>query len=76
MIIITVDGEYVLAIESKEISNNQETSTDEIPQLGIGIYSNSKYTVMTYESIFETLWTKADIKNIIDITEGKSMEKT
>ena len=62
VIIITVDGEYTLAIESKEISNKHESNHEELPQLGIAIYSNSKYTVMTYESIFETLWTKAAIE--------------
>jgi hypothetical protein len=63
VIIITVDGEYVLAIESKEISNNHEPKVDEPSQLGTAIYSNSKYTVMTYDSISETLWTKAEMKN-------------
>jgi hypothetical protein len=62
VIIITTDGEYVIAIESRQISNKGEYNMDEIPQLAIAIYSNSKYTVMTYESIFETLWTKAEIK--------------
>lgn len=74
VIIITVDGEYVIAIESKEISNKHESSLGELSQFGIAIYSNSKYTVMTYESIFETLWTKAEITNTKDDTQRRSTE--
>jgi hypothetical protein len=76
VIILTVDGEYVIAIESKEISNKDESNMDEDDQLDIAIYSNSKYTVMTYESIFETLWTKAEIKNTKDATETRSMKES
>lgn len=32
---------------------------------------NSKYTVMTFESVFETIWTKAEITNTKDMTESK-----
>lgn len=49
---------------------------DEDAQLDIAIYSNSKYTVMTCESIFETLWTKAEIKNTKDATETRSMKES
>lgn len=76
VIIIIVDGEYVLAIESKEISNLDESDVGDLAQLGVAIYSNSKYTIMTYESVFETLWTKAEIKNANDITEKRSVEET
>ena len=37
---------------------------DENSDTGIAIYSNSEYTVMSYDTIFETLWTKAEIKNL------------
>jgi len=72
--IIIVDGEYVLAIEPKEISNNYESSKDDLAQLSIAIYSNSKYTVMTYESISETLWTKAEMTNTRDDIERRSVQ--
>ena len=60
--IITIDDEYVLAIGSKDISNNG----DEINENALAIYSNSKYTVMIYGTILEALWTKTD-KRIIYI---------
>jgi hypothetical protein len=54
-----------LAIESKDISNNLiDNMYDENSDTGIAIYSNSEYTVMSYDTIFETLWTKAEIKNL------------
>lgn len=74
VIIITVDGDYVIAIESKEISNKHDSNLEEHTQLGIALYSNSKYTVMTYESILETLWTKAEITDTKDNTERRSTE--
>jgi hypothetical protein len=73
-IIMIVDGEYALAIEPKEISNNYESSKDDLAQLNIAIYSNSKYTVMTYESISETLWTKAEMTNARDDIERRSIQ--
>ncbi|MGN6558977.1 MAG: hypothetical protein ACTHJ2_00465, partial [Candidatus Nitrosocosmicus sp.] len=63
IIIITIDGEYTLAIESKEIGNF-DYETIGVTQSGIAIYSNSKYTIMTYDSLFETLWTKSEIKEV------------
>jgi hypothetical protein len=67
MIIIIVDSDYALAIESREFSNSFESNINDF-DLSFAIYSNSKYTVMTYESIFETLWTKSDLKNSNDRT--------
>ena len=65
VIIIIIDSEYVLAIESKDISNNlTDNMYDENSDTGIAIYSNSEYTVMSYDTIFETLWTKTEIKNL------------
>ncbi len=63
VIIIIIDNEYVLAIESKDISNNSDDNNDENNDTGITIYSNSKYTVMSYISISETLWTRAASNN-------------
>ena len=65
VIIIIIDSEYVLAIESKDISNNLiDNMYYENSDTGIAIYSNSEYTVMSYDTILETLWTKAEIKNL------------
>ena len=35
----------------------------EVDDVNMAIYSNSEYTVMSYDSIFENLWTKAEMKN-------------
>ncbi len=62
VIIIIIDSEYVLAIESKDVSNNFD-GIDESNDTGIAIYSNSKYTVMSYDSISESFWMRAELEN-------------
>lgn len=62
VIIIIIGSEYVLAIESKDVSNNFD-GIDESNDTGIAIYSNSKYTVMSYDSICESFWMRAELKN-------------
>ncbi len=63
VIIIIIDSGYVLAIESKYISfDSNDNFNDENSDTWIAIYSNIKYTVMSCDSIFETLWTKGEIK--------------
>jgi hypothetical protein len=54
VIIIIIDSEYVLAIESKDISNNLiDNMYDENSDTGIAIYSNNEYTVMSYDTILK-----------------------
>lgn len=58
-----MDSEYVLAIESKYISNDpNDNFNDENSDTWIAIYSDTKYAVISCDSIFETLWTKSEIK--------------
>jgi two-component system, OmpR family, sensor histidine kinase VicK len=54
--LIIVDKQVSLAIELKD-----DTKTDISDALGLATYSNSKSTVLSYESIFETLWVKSEL---------------
>jgi hypothetical protein len=61
VLIIITDKEYALAVELKDNQIGQGND-DENNEMGLAIYSNSKYTVLSYDSIFETLWIKAEMK--------------
>ena len=61
-IIIIIDGEYVLAVDSKDISVYYD-NFDEVDDVNMAIYSNSEYTVMSYDSIFENLWARSEFNN-------------
>jgi two-component system, OmpR family, sensor histidine kinase VicK len=54
--ILIVDRKYSLAIELKD--DTQQTS---IEAVGLATYSNSQSTVLSYVSIFESLWTQTDL---------------
>ena len=49
-------------MDSKDIPVDHD-NFDEVDDVNMAIYSNSEYTVMSYDSIFENLWTKAEMKN-------------
>ena len=51
-----VDKKYSLAIELKD--DKKRTS---IEAIGLATYSNSQSTVLSYASIFESLWTQSDL---------------
>ncbi len=72
-IIIITDGEYALAVDSKDISVGNDNFA-EVDDVNIAIYSNSEYPVMSYDSIFENLWTKAEIKNAENLNSEKSLK--
>ncbi len=42
-----------------ELKNDSKETTDEA--LGLSMYSNSESTVLSYASIFETLWIQSGI---------------
>jgi two-component system, OmpR family, sensor histidine kinase VicK len=54
--IIIVDRKYSLAIELKD-----DTKQKPIEAIGLATYSNSQSTVLSYVSIFESLWTQTEL---------------
>ena len=57
---VIVDKELCLTAEVKD-DDNEHDSTIEV--LGLATYSNSDSTVLSYASIFETLWIQAELKD-------------
>jgi signal transduction histidine kinase len=54
--ILIVDRKYSLAIELKD-----DTKQASIEAIGLATYSNSQSTVLSYVSIFESLWTQTEL---------------
>ena len=54
--ILIVDSKYSLAVELRD--DNKDTSDK---AMGLASYSNSKSTVSSYVSLFESLWTQLDL---------------
>lgn len=54
------DTKLSLAIE---VNNDSAKTTSEA--IGLATHSNSESTVLTYISIFETLWVQANVKSPI-----------
>jgi signal transduction histidine kinase len=54
--IIIVDRKYSLTIELKD-----DTKQESIEAIGLATYSNSQSTVLSYVSIFESLWTQTEL---------------
>ncbi|MGA9153944.1 MAG: HAMP domain-containing sensor histidine kinase, partial [Candidatus Nitrosopolaris sp.] len=54
--ILIVDRKYSLAIELKD-----DTKQTSVEAIGLATYSNSQSTVLSYVSIFESLWTQTDL---------------
>jgi signal transduction histidine kinase len=54
--LLIVDRKYSLAVEVKD--DTKETTFEAI---GLATYSNSKATVLSYASIFESLWNQAEL---------------
>lgn len=54
--IAIVDRKYCLSAELRD-----DTKESSLETIGFGSYSNSKSTVLSYVSIFETLWIQADL---------------
>jgi hypothetical protein len=58
---VVVDEELCLTAEVKDTEDDID-STVEV--LGLATYSNSESIVLSYASIFETLWIQAELKKI------------
>jgi two-component system, OmpR family, sensor histidine kinase VicK len=66
--ILIADRKYSLTVEVKD--DTKETS---IEAMGLATYSNSKATVISYASIFESLWTHVELYQKLKVHE--KMEK-
>ncbi|MGB6594984.1 MAG: hypothetical protein WBE68_26070 [Candidatus Nitrosopolaris sp.] len=53
---LIVDRKYSLTIELKD-----DTKQESIEAIGLATYSNSQSTVLSYVSIFESLWTQTEL---------------
>ena len=67
--ILISDRQYSLAVEVKD--DTKETS---IEAMGLATYSNSKATVMSYASIFESLWTHVELYQQLKVHEKMERE--
>jgi signal transduction histidine kinase len=57
---LVVDRKYSLIMELKDDSK-ENIKTARVPAIGWSTYSNSQATVLTYVSIFETLWRQTEL---------------
>ncbi len=62
MTILIVDRMYSLVIELKD-----DTVEDTEQAIGLATYSNSKPTVLSYVSIFDTLWKQSELREELEI---------
>ena len=58
--ILIVDSKVLLVEELKAYNNNNNNNSNEA--VSLATYSNSESTVLTYISIFETLWAQTESK--------------
>ena len=66
VIVLIVDRKYSLSIEFKD-----DTKDSVYEAIGLATYSNSKSTVISYISIFESLWKQVElIERITKLSEG------
>jgi two-component system, OmpR family, sensor histidine kinase VicK len=63
--ILIVDRKYSLAVELKD-----DTKQTPIEAIGLATYSNSQSTVLSYVSIFESLWTQMELYQKLKESEG------
>ncbi|MGA7370598.1 MAG: HAMP domain-containing sensor histidine kinase [Nitrososphaeraceae archaeon] len=62
MTILVVDRRYSLVVELKD-----DTKENSEQAIGLATYSNSKSTVLSYVSIFETLWRQSELREELTI---------
>jgi signal transduction histidine kinase len=67
--ILIADRKLSLAVELKDDSKN---NSDEA--IGLGVYSNSRSTVLSYASIFESLWNQSDLYERLKIHDNMQKE--
>ena len=65
-ILLMVDNKYLLSVELKD--DLKKVFEDAI---GLAIYSTSKPTILSYTSIFETLWTQTEMYENLRIANEK-----
>jgi len=62
--ILIVDRKYSLAVELKD-----DTKNTTYEAIGLATYSNSKSTVLSYTSMFETLWLQTELYDRLKVQE-------
>ena len=62
--ILIVDRKYSLAVELKD-----DTKDTTYEAIGLATYSNSKSTVLSYASIFETLWLQTELYDRLKVQD-------
>ena len=67
--IVVIDKKYSLAVELKDDSKNTITEA-----IGLVTYSNSKSTVLSYYSIFESLWKQTELYKQLKLNERMHKE--
>jgi two-component system, OmpR family, sensor histidine kinase VicK len=60
--VITIIADKELCLTT-EVKDNEDDIDSTVEVLGLATYSNSESTVLSYASIFETLWIQAELKN-------------
>ena len=60
---LIVDSKVCLVNDLKVYDENNNNSSDQL-MLPLATYSNSESTVLTYISIFETLWTQTELRSL------------
>jgi hypothetical protein len=56
-----VDKELCLTVEVRDTKDYEYENDASIEVLGLATYSNSESTILSYASIFETLWIQAEL---------------
>ena len=62
--IVVIDKKYSLAVELKDDAKNTVTEA-----IGLVTYSNSKSTVLSYYSIFQSLWKQTELYEQVKLNE-------
>lgn len=62
--ILIVDRRYSLVVELKD-----DTKDTSLEAIGLATYSNSKSTVLSYVSMFETLWLQTELSDLLKIRD-------
>lgn len=67
--LVVVDSRYSLAVEVKD-----DIKESSIEAMGLATFSNSKATVQTYVSIFNTLWKQAQLYEQLEVHDRMQKE--
>lgn len=58
-----MDRELCLTVEVRDTKDYEDENDTTIEVLGLATYSNSESTILSYVSIFETLWIQAELRS-------------